>query len=69
MKEIRKSGRGIRRLVTLCGLISHLVAEYDRRLLVRADRDDEDNELNNENNQLDNEDDDRRSEKKEEIKR
>ena len=69
MKEIRKSGRGIRRLVTLCGPISHLVAEYDRRLLARADRDDEDNELNNENNQLDNEDDDRRSEKKEEIKR
>ena len=69
MKEIRKSGRGICRLVTLCSPISHLVAEYDRHLLACADRDDEDNELNNENNQLDNEDNDRRSEKKEEIKR
>ena len=56
LKEIKKRGRGIRRLVTLCGPISHLLAENDWRILAGASRDGED-------------DDDQRSEKKEEIKR
>ena len=30
---VKKAGRCIRRLVTLCGSITHLVAENDRRLL------------------------------------
>ena len=64
LKEIKKRGRGIRRLVTLCGPISHLLAENDWRILAGASRDGEDiNELDNED------DDDQRSEKKEEIKR
>ena len=29
---MRRSGRGIRRLVTLCGTIDQLVTEYDRHL-------------------------------------
>jgi hypothetical protein len=29
----RRSGLGIRRLVTLCGTVTQLVAEYDRHLL------------------------------------
>ena len=33
-KQARRSGRGIRRLVTLCGTITQLVAEYDRHLLM-----------------------------------
>jgi hypothetical protein len=33
VKLARRSGRGIRRLVTLCGTPTQLVAEYDRRLL------------------------------------
>ena len=33
MKLTRTSGRGIRRLVSLCGTVTQLVAEYDRRLL------------------------------------
>jgi len=33
MKLTRTSGRGIRRLVTLCGTVTQLVAEYDHRLL------------------------------------
>ena len=32
-KQARRSGRGIRRLITLCGTITQLVAEYDHRLL------------------------------------
>jgi hypothetical protein len=39
----RRSGRGIRRLITLCGTITQLVAEYDRRLL-EPDGDDDDND-------------------------
>jgi len=33
MKLTRTTGRGIRRLVTLCGTVTQLVDEYDRRLL------------------------------------
>jgi len=33
MREVIRSGRGIRRLVTLCGTILQLVKENDRRLL------------------------------------
>jgi hypothetical protein len=41
-----RSGRGIRRLVTLCGTIRQLVKENDRRLLGSdADSDDDDEEL------------------------
>ena len=42
----RRSGRGIRRLVTLCGTITQLVAEYDRRL-VESEPDDNNNNENN----------------------
>lgn len=48
---MRRSGRGIRRIVTLCGTITQLVAENDRRL-VEADPDssssDNDEEENDE---------------------
>ena len=33
-KQARRSGRGIHRLVTLCGTITQLVAEYNCHLLV-----------------------------------
>ncbi|KAF9780715.1 hypothetical protein BJ322DRAFT_1023451 [Thelephora terrestris] len=33
VKLTRRRGRGIRRLVSLCGTVTQLVAEYDRRLL------------------------------------
>lgn len=39
-KELRRCGRGIRRLVTLCGSVTQLLAEYDRRLL-RPEPDDD----------------------------
>ena len=45
IKLTRRSGRGIRRLVTLCGTVTQLVAEYDRRLL-ESESDDEDGDRN-----------------------
>ena len=43
--QTRRSGRGIRRLVTLCGSITQLIAENDRRLAFDSDSDsDEDDE-------------------------
>ena len=56
-KLARRSGRGIRRLVTLCGTVTQLIAEYDRGL---PDSDDEDS---------DNDHEDVTPEKKQEIKR
>ena len=44
MKLTRTSGRGIRRLVSLCGTVAQLVAEYDRRLLEPESDDDNDDE-------------------------
>ena len=41
IREVRQSGRGIRRLVTLCGAIRQLVKESDRRLLGSSDSDDD----------------------------
>src|SRR5579872_6128962 len=43
MSSIRRSGRGIRRLVTLHGTIRQLVAESDRRLLDSLDDEDDGN--------------------------
>ena len=44
-KQVRRSGCGIRRLVTLCGTVTQLVAEYDRRLVgSESDGDDEEND-------------------------
>ena|ERR1700753_2092752 len=37
MADVKRSGRGIRRLVTLCGTIQQLVMENDRRLLDAPD--------------------------------
>lgn len=37
---IRRSGRGIRRIITLCGTVNQLVAEYDRQSLKSKNRDD-----------------------------
>jgi len=44
MRKVIRSGRGIRRLVTLCGNIQQLVKENDRRLqnLTDSDEDDDD---------------------------
>ena len=42
IRDIIQSGRGIRRLVTLCGTIQQLVKESDRRLAGEVDSDDED---------------------------
>lgn len=41
LRDTIRSGRGIRRLVTLCGSIHHLVKESDRRLLGGRDTDDD----------------------------
>lgn len=47
MREVVRSGRGIRRLVTLCGTVRQLVKENDRRLLNLSDSDeDEDDDEN-----------------------
>jgi len=62
-KVTKRSGRGIRKLITLCGTVTQLVAENDRRLIRRAeydsDVDDDDDEA----------DGDLPPEKREEIKR
>ena len=44
MKEVIKSGRGIRRLVTLAGTIQQLVKENDQRLLGERDGESEGSE-------------------------
>ena len=41
-REVIRSGRGIRRLVTLSGTIRQLVEENDRRLLESSDSDPDD---------------------------
>ena len=41
MREVIRSGRGVRRLVTLCGSIQQLVRENDRRLLDTPDGEDD----------------------------
>ena len=61
-KLVRRSGRGIRRLVTLCGTVTQLVAEYDRRLLDSDPNSDDDDDADIDNEDL-------APEKKEEIKR
>lgn len=40
---MRRSGHGIRKLVLLCGPVSLLVDEHDRRLLGSGSDDDDDN--------------------------
>ena len=42
MREVIRSGRGIRRLVTLYGTIRQLLKENDRRLLGLSNDDDDD---------------------------
>ena len=64
VKQVRKSGRGICRLVTLCGTVTQLVAEYDRRLVAsesdtNSDTDENDEEINE----------DQHPERREEIRR
>lgn len=44
MRQVIRSGRGIRRLVTLFGTIRQLVKENDRRLLGSSDDDDDDDD-------------------------
>jgi hypothetical protein len=44
MQAVIKSGRGIRRLVTLCGTVTQLVSENDRRLPRPEGDDDDDDE-------------------------
>ena len=52
VKQVRRSGRSIRRLITLCGTVTQLVAEHNRCLVASEsdtssdgdDNDEEDNE-------------------------
>lgn len=44
LRKVIRSGRGIRRLVTLCGTIRNLVKESDRRLLDLPDDEDDDDD-------------------------
>ena len=60
-KLARRSGRGIRRVVTLCGNVIQLVAEYDRRLLDSESNSDDDDDADHDDEDL--------SAKKEETKR
>ena len=75
MSQTKRSGRGIRWLITLCGSITQLIAENDCRLASNGDGeddDDEDNDSDDNNNDGDNEDEDsdgNRAEKKQEIRR
>lgn len=50
VKLLRRSGRGIRKLVLLCGPVSQLVDEHDRRLLGSGPDDDDDNNGDDNNN-------------------
>ena len=63
-KVTKRSGRGIHRLVVLCGMVTQLVTENDRRLICQAEY----------NGDMDENDDDEADanlppEKREEIKR
>jgi hypothetical protein len=61
-KQARLSGRGFRRLVSLCRTVTQLVAEYDRHLL--ASGPDADSDIDN-----DNDNEDHSPERREEIRR
>ena len=64
IRAIINSGRGICRLVTLCGTITQLVSKNDRRLPgSESDEDDDDDDDNSSN------DEETSPEKKEEVKR
>ncbi|KAF9778115.1 hypothetical protein BJ322DRAFT_1214801 [Thelephora terrestris] len=67
-KELRRCGRGIRRLVTLCGTVTQLVAEYDRRLLRSEPNSDDGGDCDN-NGNGDEGDEDMPPEKREEVQR
>ena len=62
--QARRKGHAIRRLVTLCGTITQLVAENDRRLLAP-----EPDTSSNEDGDIDEDNEDHSPERKEEIKR
>ena len=66
-KVTRRSGRGIRRLITLCGTVTQLVAENDRRLIRQAEYDsDADNDDDDDSDEAD---ENLPPEKREELKR
>jgi hypothetical protein len=66
----RRSGRGIRRLVTLCRTVTQLVAEYDRHLLESVPDGDSGNNGNGRNDDGGDDDDEHlTAENKEEIRR
>ena len=44
IREVKQSGRGIHRLVTLCGNIQNLADENDWRIFAAEGMDDENNE-------------------------
>ena len=74
--QTKRSGRGICRLITLCGSITHLIAENDLRRASNSDGendDDEDDGSDNNDDDNDNDDDEdgdgKQAEKKKEIKR
>ena len=70
--EIILSGRGIRRLVTLCGTVTQLVAESDRRLRRTESANDDDGDDNSDDDDDDDGnggDRDMSPEKKEEVQR
>ena len=76
MAQTKRSGRGIRRLITLCGSITQLIAENDRRLASNGggeNDNDEDNSSDDDDDDNDGNDDEdgdgNRAEKKQEIKR
>jgi len=48
IRKAIRSGRGIRRLVTLCGTIRQLVKESDRRLRNLSDSDEDDDDEDSE---------------------
>ena len=68
MKELKRCGRGIRRLVTLCGTITQLVLEYDRWLLRPVSNGDDGGD-DDDNGNGDEGDDDIPPEKREEVRR
>ena len=69
IKLARTGGRGIRRLVTLCGTVTQLVAEYDRRLLRSRSNDDDADDAGDDNDDDDGDNENLSPENKEEIKR
>ena len=70
VKLARRSGRGIRRLVTLCGTVTQLVAEYDRHLLESAPNGNGGNDGNGSDDDGGDDDDEHlTAENKEEIRR